>query len=258
MSSQTNAPDVNRFSQRLEDFRRFRPRYPAQITTILRSEIGLLPAWKVLDVGCGTGLSSRLFLEAGCEVCGIEPQVEMRKAAESELGSSPKFRVLAGTGEAIPLPDQSSDLIVCGESLHWLDLPRARTEFLRVLRRAGVLVLLWDSRVPGSSEVIDGIAGISAAFRLENSVRRITEITDEEHGALFGGADYRHVTLPAPQNYDLEQFQGLLRSYSSLPTIGEERCDDMMAAAAELFARHQQNGRLQVDFRTQLYFGRLR
>ena len=74
-----------RFSSRVENYIKYRPGYPESIISILQLEIGLMVDDIVADIGSGTGLSAKLFLENGNIVYGVEPNEPMRKASEGLL-----------------------------------------------------------------------------------------------------------------------------------------------------------------------------
>ena len=74
-----------RFSDRVENYIKYRPGYPDEIIPTLQLEFGLMDDDIVADIGSGTGISSKLFLENGNTVYGVEPNEPMRKAAEGLL-----------------------------------------------------------------------------------------------------------------------------------------------------------------------------
>jgi ubiquinone/menaquinone biosynthesis C-methylase UbiE len=87
----------------------------------------------VADVGAATGILSKQ-LAARCSVkriYAIEPNDEMRILAQEQLASHPNCTVLAGTAEAIPLPDETFDLIAVAQAIHWFEPEAARAEFRR-------------------------------------------------------------------------------------------------------------------------------
>jgi len=88
------------YSRIVENYRRYRPRYPHQLVEWLKAECGLSPAQSVADIGAGTGLMAELFLKNGNHVYGVEPNLEMRLAAEYLLRSYPLFTSIAATAEA--------------------------------------------------------------------------------------------------------------------------------------------------------------
>lgn len=110
---------------------------------------GLKPGMQVVDVGMGTGLVSREVLRITGEperLVGVDPSAAMM--AQARLPAA--VRCLEGTGECIPLPDASADFIVMGYALrHIGDLAAAFTEFLRVLKPQGRVLVLEISKPSG-------------------------------------------------------------------------------------------------------------
>lgn len=135
-----------RFSNRVQDYIRYRPHYPGEVIDILKSEYGLSSEHIVADIGSGTGISSELFLENGNVVYAIEPNQEMREAAEILNLDSSNFHSCAGTGEATGLKDVSIDFIICAQTFHWLDADKAKKEFGQILKPQGKVVLIWNER----------------------------------------------------------------------------------------------------------------
>jgi SAM-dependent methyltransferase len=122
---------TERFSDRVADYARFRAGYPPGVLEVLRRETGLAPHHVVADLGSGTGLSARLFLEDGNVVLGVEPNAAMRQAAERLLAGWPGFRSVAGTAEATTLDAGSVDLVVAAQAFHWFDPDATRAEVVR-------------------------------------------------------------------------------------------------------------------------------
>lgn len=122
-----------------EDYDRVRPGYPAGV---VRWALGDDPL-RVVDLGAGTGKLTRVLLGQGHDVVAVEPDPRMRARLTAV---SPGATVLAGTGEAVPLPDRSVDAVLVAQAWHWMDPLAASAELARVLRPGGVLVLLWNVR----------------------------------------------------------------------------------------------------------------
>ena len=138
---------TKRFSSRVANYVRFRPGYPAAIVELLRREYELADASEVADIGSGTGLLSRDFLDAGLAVTGVEPNREMREAGDALLTGYARFRSVDGTAEATTLGDSSVDLITAAQAFHWFDVDATRREWLRVLRPNGAVALIWNERL---------------------------------------------------------------------------------------------------------------
>src|SRR5436190_18889400 len=101
---ETKSKPTDRFSNRVDNYVRFRPRYPVQILDLLKTECGLSPEAVIGDVGSGPGFLAELFLTNGNRVFGIEPNREMREAGERLRQKYPRFSSMAGTAEETSLP----------------------------------------------------------------------------------------------------------------------------------------------------------
>src|SRR6201999_3155160 len=101
-----------RFSDRVDDYIKYRPRYGREVVEALASACGLEPRHLIADVGCGTGFSAEPFLQNGNRVIGVEPNREMREAGESYLANYPKFEMREGSAESTGLPDASVDFVL--------------------------------------------------------------------------------------------------------------------------------------------------
>src|SRR5712691_7831802 len=135
-----------RFSNRVADYVRYRPGYPPAVLDLLRTDCGLRPDHVVADIGSGTGILSKLFLENGNRVFGVEPNAEMRQAGEEYLASYDGFSSIEGSAESTTLADSSVDFITAAQAFHWFDPQAARREFARILKPGGWVVILWNDR----------------------------------------------------------------------------------------------------------------
>src|SRR5580698_7389760 len=129
------APNAtSRFSDRVENYVRYRPGYPPAVIEELKAECGLVPDDVVADIASGTGIWTRILLENGNRVFGVEPNAEMRQAGERLLASFPKFTSVVGTAEATTLADGSIDFVTAAQAAHWFNREPARREFVRILK----------------------------------------------------------------------------------------------------------------------------
>lgn len=170
------------FGAQAERYDAYRPTYAPNA---VRWALGRRPL-RVVDLGAGTGILSRLLRALGHEVLAVEPDDRMRRRL---AGASPGIEPLRGTAEAIPLPDGSVDAAVAGQAYHWFDPFRAHAEVARVLRPGGAFAAMWndaDLRVPWTvrfAEIIDGPDAVTTAR------------PDVDFGPLFGPpatAEFRH------------------------------------------------------------------
>jgi SAM-dependent methyltransferase len=139
-----------------------RPPYPPEAIERLVAELGIEDGRRVLDLAAGTGKLTRLLVPTGAFVVAVEPVEAMRAALTKSL---PQVEAVAGTAEAIPLPDGSVDAVTVGQAFHWFDGPRALAEIERVLRPGGALALVWNRRPVESSALHKAISEIIAPYR---------------------------------------------------------------------------------------------
>lgn len=128
-------PDTySHYSQTVEYYSRYRPRYPETLIEWLTAECGLTPGHVIADIGSGTGQMTEHFLQHGHPVYAVEPNPDMRHVAEEELAAYPRLTSMGATAEATTLPDHAVDLITVGNAFHWFDHARTREAFLRILK----------------------------------------------------------------------------------------------------------------------------
>ena len=145
---------VERFSNRVENYVKYRPGYPPEMLDFFRDELNLQKSSVIADIGSGTGISARLFLENGNKVFGVEPNEPMREAAEEFLQDFPNFESINGTAENTTLADKSVDFITAAQAFHWFDKVKVPLEFRRILRDNGHIVLIWNKRAIDSNDFL--------------------------------------------------------------------------------------------------------
>lgn len=250
----STADSTHRFSDRVENYVKYRPGYPQAVLGILREETGLTPASVVADVGSGTGISAELFLRAGNPVIGVEPNAAMRAAAEALLANYPAFRSVAGSAEETTLPDASVDHVVAGQAFHWFDVEGARREFARVLRPGGWVVLLWNSRKMDATPFLRDYEALLQEFGTDYREVRHDNVTHAALAGFFFGV-FRKRTLANEQRLDFDGLRGRLLSSSYAPAEGHPRHAPMLAELERIFAAHQRDGRVILEYETEIYLG---
>src|SRR5277367_59772 len=126
------APNAkSRFSDRVENYVRYRPGYPIEVLQVLKDECGLTPDHGIADIASGTGIWTRVLLNNGNRVFGVEPNPEMRQAGERLLADFPRFTSVAGTAEGTTLADASVDFVTAAQAAHWFEREHSRREFVR-------------------------------------------------------------------------------------------------------------------------------
>ena len=246
---------TRRFSDRVDDYVRYRPGYPDGVLAVLRAGVGLTPAAVIADVGAGTGISTELFLRNGNPVFAVEPNREMRAAAERRLGGRPGFTSVAGTAEATTLPAASVDGIVVAQAFHWFEPTKARTEFRRILRPGGWVALIWNTRRK-DTPFARAYETLLEAFGTDYAQVKHERIDGAVLAGFFAPGFARR-SLPNAQDLDFDGLRGRLLSSSYAPPPGHPRHRPMLAALAKVFRDHQRDGRVRMEYETQIHFGRI-
>jgi SAM-dependent methyltransferase len=253
----THADPKRRFSNRVEDYIRYRPGYPPGVLDALREECGLAPESVVADVGSGTGLLSQVFLENGNFTYGVEPNAEMREAGERLLKEYPRFRSVAGSAEATTLADAIVDFVAAGQAFHWFEPNAARAEFRRVLRPGGWLVVIWNERKKDGNAFQRDYERLLREFGTDYEQVAATYPTDGRLEKFFGARAYGKRMLPNEQVFDFDGLRGRLLSSSYAPAKGHPKHEPMLAELRRLFDAHAKGGRMRVEYNTRVYYGRL-
>lgn len=246
---------TTRFSDRVADYVRFRPHYPQALYAWLRDELGVRPSWKVADIGAGTGISSKLFLDAGHEVLAVEPNAAMRQAAAVWLGANPRFAAVDGRAEATTLADAGIDLVSAAQAFHWFDQQAVKPEWRRILRRGGLVAVYWNSRRLEGTPFLEGYERLLLDHGLDYS--SVSErYGDDGHMRRWFGAGLRGMArFPHGQRLDFEALRGRLMSSSYAPREGHRRHVPMLAALERLFADTAIDGHIDFDYDTRVFAG---
>jgi SAM-dependent methyltransferase len=253
------SPDLEsttRFSDRVRDYVRWRPSYPDTLLDLLRDELGLEPHHVVADLGSGTGLLARLFVDNGNQVYGVEPNRAMAEAAEALFAGNPNFTSVDGTAEATGLPDRSVDLAVAGQAFHWFDPEPCALELRRILRPGGSLAVVWNLRRFDTPF----LAAYEAFLHEWGTDYGAVSDRYEDPRALeivFGEGGYERRVLDNEQVFDFEGLQGRVLSSSYMPAAGHARYEAMLDALRPLFDEHEEGGEVRFLYRTAVYFGSL-
>ena len=252
------ADNTRRFADRAATYVKYRPSYPAGVRETLRDAAGLTPDSVIADIGSGTGILAKIFLENSNGVFGVEPNREMREAGEQFLSLYPRFVSVAGTAEATTLPDACADFVTAGQAFHWFAPDAARTEFQRILRPGGQVALVWNGRPTAGTPFLEGYTALlrthSPDYAQVNHRDRVGEAVIER---FFGANGYTLRTFPNVQHFDDDGLRGRTLSSSYVPQEGQPGHEEMMQGLRDLFDATQENGTVAFLYETELYFGKI-
>ncbi len=248
---------TQRFSSRVANYIKYRPGYPVAILDLLRKECGLTKASVIADIGSGTGILAKLFLKNGNSVFSVEPNREMREAAERLLSHFPAFQSVPGAAEATTLPDHAVDLITASQAFHWFDRDSAHREFLRILKPGGWVALIWNDRNITSRPFFKAYEDLLLTYGTDYSAVGHKHADPTVIGSFFGPTGFKQAVFPNQQVFDLEGLQGRLLSSSYAPEAGHPQHAPMLDALGGIFREHQVNGKVTFEYDTIVYYGRL-
>ncbi|MDB5028488.1 MAG: Methyltransferase type 11 [Candidatus Eremiobacteraeota bacterium] len=234
---------TDRFSQRAGDYVAGRPSYPEAILGVLFDGLGDPADVLVVDLGAGTGISSRLLAEHGARVLAVEPNRAMREAAQPH----PRVAWVSGTAESTGLEEASADLVTAFQAFHWFDHHKALTEMVRILRPGGRAAVVYNER--------DESDPFTAAYG--DLVRKYKTDETERHRAeglaafseFDGWVATRRREARNEHRLDLDGVLARARSTSYLPKDGP-MAHDMEAEIRALVAQHASNGSVVMVMRT--------
>jgi ubiquinone/menaquinone biosynthesis C-methylase UbiE len=247
---------IERFSNRVENYVKYRPTYPARVLDLFRDEMNLRNDSIIADIGSGTGISAKLFLENGNTVFGVEPNEAMRKAAETFLQEFPNFKSVNGTAENTNLENESVDFVIAAQAFHWFDRVKTREEFKRVLRDKGFVALIWNERQLDSTAFLRDYERLLIEFGTDYETVRHENITKETLQDFFQ-TDFEQKTFSNVQAVNFEGLKGRLLSSSYIPTTENPRFVEMLENLDSLFAEHNENDRIEILYDTNIFFGQI-
>lgn len=233
---------TQRFTGRVESYRRSRPGYPADAVETLRRACGLGMGGQVADIAAGTGLLTEVLLAAGFAVTAVEPNEEMRAACARLEAEYPKLRVVAGTAEATGLPDASVDLITVAQAMHWFDLEKTKAEFARILKPEGWCAVLYNNRRLSGDAFHDGYEALLREFGVDYMAVKGQHMGRRRLAAFFAPEAMQCATFENAQNFDYAGLEGRILSSSYMPQPGQPRFEEMQVAARKLFDETQHEG----------------
>ena len=253
----TFADSKQRFSNRAEDYARYRPGYPREVLDVLRTWCALKPEHVIADIGSGTGLLTKLFLENGNRVFGVEPNAEMRFGGEAFLSSYKNFTSVAGSAENTTLSDNSVNFVAAAQAFHWFDLEPTRREFLRILEPYGRAIIIWNERLLDTTPFLRDYEALLHRFgtdyaRVNESYPRADQML-----SFYGPNEFTSHALPNYQEFDLDGLCGRLRSSSYAPAPGNPQFEPMIEELQHVYRAHQENGVVRMEYRTHVYTGML-
>ncbi len=242
-----------RFSNRVENYIKYRPGYPNEIIDFLTEKINYRSDWKIADIGSGTGILSKLFLENGNKVLGVEPNEEMRKAGEHQLKNYPNFISINGSSENAGIDSDKIDLIVAGQAFHWFNVEKSKKEFKRILYKNGYVILIWNNRKTDSSEFLRNYEELLINHSVDYQLVDHKNVNERILNEFFN--EYELKIFNNFQDFDFEGLKGRLLSSSYAPMPGHPKYIPMINQLEVIFNKNKVDGKVKFEYNTELYYG---
>ena len=255
----TDLHPTDRFSDRAENYARYRPGYPAELVEFFAAKLGLEPSQTIADIGSGTGRLAELFLRHGNTAFCVEPNEAMRAAAEERLGHYPNFRSVTGRAEATTLSNHSVDFVTAAQAFHWFDPAEAGKEFARILKPGGTAALLWNLRRDSNTELARAYeALLQQQGRNYPAIKKSWQVEPETLATFFGHTDYAFETFYHAGDLDFTALRGRFDSASFVPRPEDDDYQEAVTKLRDMFERCQEGGTVKVEYDCRMYYGKFR
>ncbi|MCB9034315.1 MAG: class I SAM-dependent methyltransferase [Chitinophagales bacterium] len=243
---------TQRFSDRVNDYVLYRPSYPiAVINTILENST-TKQNLVVADIGSGTGISAKLFLEENCKVYGVEPNQNMQDAAINYLKEYTQFITINATAIQTTIENHSCDIIVCAQALHWFFNQVFVVEAKRILKPSGLIAIIWNDR-DETKPFMQAYEKFIHQFSIDYNQINHKNIKEEDVYQLFKDFEINYYTFSYQQIFDFEGLLGRVTSCSYMPNQHHQNFAEMKNALQNLFNQYQKQGKINFQYQTTLY-----
>lgn len=250
------ASSKQRFTNRVENYARYRPGYPAEVINLLKEECHLSLKSVIADIGSGTGIFTQLLLDTGgYTVFAVEPNEAMRKVADKQFKNNGHYHSIDGSAEQTTLPDNSVNLIVCAQAFHWFDAARAKTEFKRILKRGGKVALIWNNRQIEADEFSIDYELLLQQHATDYKQVNHQNLTESDFSAFFKNGDYTLIKYNNAQLFDEDGLIGRAFSSSYVPSEHTPEGADFLMRLKNVFNKHQVNNQVSMEYQTEVYLG---
>ncbi|MFW9930941.1 MAG: class I SAM-dependent methyltransferase [Candidatus Thorarchaeota archaeon] len=248
---------TKRFSNRVRNYSLYRPTYPTKVIDILNEEIKFDTKKKVADIGSGTGILTKIFLDNRNFVYAVEPNHEMRSEAEKNLINYSNFHSVDGTAEKTNLASKEVDFITVGQAFHWFKHDITKLEFQRILKPSSYACLIWNSRAHKLSSFNYDYEEFIKKY--SNDYNEVTHenIYDEIFNSFFDLEGYKKFELDNQQILDFKGLKGRTFSSSYMPNEDSEEAENILEELKGLFEKYQEKNCVIMKYITEIFLGRL-
>ena len=249
---------ADRFTDKAEKYEKFRPSYPKESLDIIQDECHLILNNDIViaDIGAGTGKFTELLLDKDCKVYAIEPNYNMRAIAEAKFIGSPNYKSIDNTAENTGLDDNSVDLIIVAQALHYFDVEKVKFEFKRILKPNGKVALLWNFR-DRESNFMKEYEKIVYTFHSKDLQPTFAQdkMNDSVYNKLF--SEYKVFSIPYIQELDFDDLWGRILSSNHAPKKDDPNYEELYKNIKKIFDKYQHNKKINFEYHTKVVIGNI-
>ncbi|WP_183576647.1 class I SAM-dependent methyltransferase [Mucilaginibacter sp. X5P1] len=250
-----SSDSTKRFSDRVDNYIKFRPGYPPEVLAFLKQECKLNADSVIADVGAGTGIFTKLLLDEGYKVYAVEPNQPMRDAAVDQLSAYKTFAPIDGTAEATTLPTKCADLIVCAQAFHWFNDAKTKVEFNRILKDKGKAALIWNSRLTDVDEFAKAYEALLKHDGIDYNKVNHRKVRDIDFKAFFKDGIYKLTKYANTQIFDEAGLIGRAYSSSYVPKEDTVAGEKFLVLLKDIFNKYNVDGKVSFVYETEIYLG---
>ena len=245
------------FSKKAENYMKYRWRYPKEVLDYLKSSVGLQKSWNIADIGYGTGILTKILLDNGNNVIGVEPNDDMRNAGEEYLKDYSNFVSMNAKAEESKIKDNSLELITVAQAIHWFNPEKTKIEFNRILKDNGIIFIIFNRRSKERSDFIIDYDNINKKYNKDfkytnnnpsNGNLIINYLLDDK-------IHYHSIDNKISEGF--ESFKGGFLSASFIPDETSENYTEMINELKDIFDKHKNNDKITFEYSTEIYWGHL-
>lgn len=239
-----------RFSIRVENYSKYRLSYPSQLIDHLVKVYDFDKDFVIADIGSGTGILTKLFLDNGNKTYAVEPNNAMRQASEDVLYSYNTYHSINGSSDNTNLQGESIDLITVAQAFHWFDLEPTKKEFLRISKANTKVIILWNNIKANSSEFMMEYNKIRDKYAIDLNLTPI----DKSISEFFNGNKVHKTSFSCSKSFDYARLIGEITSHSYMPDESHSNYEAMVKELQDLFNKYNEKGKVVFEYETHLRY----
>ena len=226
------------------EFYNSRPTYPQECIDYLVNKFGLSSNNVIADVGAGTGILTKPFLNMGCSAYAVEPNDDMFTELSKNLSQYSNVILLKTSAEKTEIPENSCDAVVVGTAFHWFDKNKFRSECERILKNKKHIAILRISNNNDADKEID-------------KMRHYTEQDIQSAKEFFRDGFFEHIKFEYYEAFDEDRYINNLLSSATAPLPSDARFDDYVEKCRTVYSKHFENGIAHLPFVVNCFVGSL-